>query len=84
MVGYTIIGAGLSGLSLAMELLKFGINTEVIEYRDYAGGIHALIPEVRGIINDALGKVNVQLTTTAIRSGNTVYMAWRGGLKGTK
>ncbi len=81
MAGYTIIGAGLSGLSLAMELLKFGINAEVIEYRDYAGGIHALIPEVRSIINDALGEVNVQLATTAIRGGDAVYMVWRGGYR---
>lgn len=82
MAGYTIIGAGLSGLSLAMELLKFGIHAEIIEYRDYAGGIHALIPGgVRSMINDALGKVNVQLATTAIRGGDTVYLAWRNGYR---
>ncbi|ADY01567.1 monooxygenase FAD-binding protein [Vulcanisaeta moutnovskia 768-28] len=81
MVGYTVIGAGLAGLSLALELRRLGVDIEVIEYRDYAGGIHALIPEVRGVINDALNEVNIRLITTAIKIDSTVYEVWRGGYR---
>ncbi len=81
MVGYTVIGAGLAGLSLAMELHRLGAEVEVVEYRDYVGGIHVLTPEVRSIINDLLNHVTVRLNTAAVRIGNEVYTVWRGGYR---
>lgn len=80
MVGYTVIGAGLAGLSLATELRRLGVEVEVIEYRDYVGGIHAMVPEVRGgIINGMISEVGVRLDATAIRAGGAIYVVWRGG-----
>ncbi|MGC8542773.1 MAG: FAD-dependent oxidoreductase [Vulcanisaeta sp.] len=81
MVGYTIIGAGLAGLSLVLELRKLGIDFEVIEHRDYAGGIHSIVPEVRDAINELLREVDVRFTTTAMRIDGTVYAVWRGGYR---
>ena len=81
MVGYTVIGAGLAGLSLATELHRLGVEVEVIEYRDYVGGIHALTPEVGRIISELLSYVSVRVNTTAVKIGNEVYVVWRGGYR---
>lgn len=80
MAGYTIVGAGLAGLSLALELRRLGgVETEVVEYRDYIGGIHSIMPETKGFINDALKNVSARLNTTAVRVGDATYIIWRGG-----
>ncbi|WP_054852986.1 NAD(P)/FAD-dependent oxidoreductase [Vulcanisaeta distributa] len=78
MVGYTVIGAGLAGLSLATELRRLGVEVEVIEYRDYVGGIHAMVPEVRGgIINGMISEVGVRLEQRPL--GPAVQYTWFGG-----
>ncbi|WP_243679351.1 FAD-dependent oxidoreductase [Vulcanisaeta distributa] len=82
MVGYTIIGAGLAGLSLALELRRLGgVEAEVIEYRDYVGGIHSIMPETKGFINEALKEVSTRLITTAVRINDAIYAIWRGGYR---
>lgn len=81
MVSYTVIGAGIAGLTLARELSRLGVAVRVIEYRDYAGGIHSLHPELTNYINDVLKDVEVMYRTTAVSIEGDYYEIGEAGSK---
>lgn len=76
---FHIIGAGLSGLSLARHLMDRGFNVRVSETRDRIGGISVLDSEVIGLIEKIGSEVDVSLQATAIRlGGSTAIVSSRG------
>jgi NADPH-dependent 2,4-dienoyl-CoA reductase/sulfur reductase-like enzyme len=81
MASYTVIGSGIAGLSLALELTKLGIPVRVIEYRDYAGGINSIYPDVGKFIESALRSINVEYSHTAVVVDDEYYEVWRDGYR---
>ena len=72
MASYSIIGAGIAGLSLALELEEAGINARIIEYRDRIGGIHILYPGLDSFIDRARNRANI-VSAAAIRVNGRTY-----------
>ncbi|KUO90373.1 MAG: monooxygenase [Thermocladium sp. ECH_B] len=72
MVSYSIIGAGIAGLSLALELEEAGVDARVIEYRDRVGGVNILYPGIDSFIDCARHRTNI-VSAAAIRINERIY-----------
>jgi len=81
MASYTVIGAGIAGLSLALELTRLGIPVRVIEYRDYAGGVNSIYPDMGKFVENALRSIGVEYNHTAVVINDEYYEVWRDGYR---
>ncbi|MEM0366513.1 MAG: NAD(P)-binding protein [Acidilobaceae archaeon] len=80
-IEFHIVGAGLSGLSLARELIDRGFNVRVSEMRDRVGGISVLDSEVVGLIEEISLEVNVSLQATAVKLGGSTVIVSSSGVE---
>ena len=76
-----VVGAGLSGLALARELLDRGFDVEVVEHRDRVGGVSIIDPEAMRIIDKVARDIKVRLRTTALMKGGSVVASSRDRLE---
>jgi len=81
MASYTVIGAGIAGLSLALELTRLGVPVRVIEYRDYAGGVNSIYPDMGKFVENALRSIGVEYNHTAVVINDEYYEVWRDGYR---
>lgn len=81
MASYTIIGAGIAGLSLALELARLGFSVRVIEHRDYAGGINSIYPGMGEFIGSAVRSVDIKYGNSAVSINDTYYEVWKNGYR---
>lgn len=81
MARYTIVGAGLAGLTLASELSKYDVKYRLIESRDYAGGIHILDEGLMNDITKMVNNVNVQFKSTLLSINNRSIIVSEGGVE---
>jgi len=75
-----VVGAGLSGLSLARELLDRGFQVRVLELRRRVGGISIVDSSVRGLL-DKLSDTPVELEKAVVRIGGRTLAVSRSGVE---
>jgi len=76
-----IAGAGLSGLTLARELLDRGFQVRVLELRRRVGGISIIDGDARRIL-DKLSDIPVELEKAIVRVGGRTLAVSRSGVEG--
>lgn len=80
MASRVVIGAGLSGLTLAKELLNRGYEVKVVDLRNRRGGISIIDPESSRFL-DKLIDIPVELEKTAVRVAGRVLAISRKGVE---
>lgn len=79
MVSYAVVGAGLAGLTLASEFMKYGVDFEVFEYRDYAGGVHILDNKLLSEIMEITKNININYGASLLSINNKPIIVSRKG-----
>ena len=69
-----VIGAGLSGLYLARELSRRGLEVRLVETRERAGGISLIDPEAKGIVERLTSQLEVETGKTAVRAAGRLLI----------
>lgn len=84
MASIKIIGGGLSGLTLARNLLDMGFDVKVVETRGRVGGISILDAEAMSIIDRIIGDITVEKYSTAVRVSGLVKIVSSRGVEDVK